>query len=165
MNLLVVGGGGREHTIIKKLKQNPAVETIYALPGNGGIAADATCVDIKATDIEGIVAFTRNTKIDYAVVAPDDPLVLGCVDALEAEGIPCFGPRANAAIIEGSKVFSKDLMKKYGIPTAAPAGKHGRPYGRSWKTRNSERAAIRSLLRSTSKVRKFLFWRSPTERL
>ena len=119
MNLLVVGGGGREHTIIKKLKQNPAVETIYALPGNGGIAADATCVDIKATDIEGIVAFTRNTKIDYAVVAPDDPLVLGCVDALEAEGIPCFGPRANAAIIEGSKVFSKDLMKKYGIPTAA----------------------------------------------
>ena len=119
MNLLVVGGGGREHTIIKKLKQNPAVETIYALPGNGGIAADATCVDIKATDIEGIVAFTRNTKIDYAVVAPDDPLVLGCVDALEAEGIPCFGPRANAAIIEGSKVFSKDLMKKYSIPTAA----------------------------------------------
>ena len=119
MNILVVGGGGREHTIIKKLKQNPAVKTIYALPGNGGIAADATCVDVKATDISGIVAFARNTKIDYAVVAPDDPLVLGCVDALEAEGIPCFGPRANAAIIEGSKVFSKDLMKKYGIPTAA----------------------------------------------
>ncbi len=119
MNILVVGGGGREHTIIKKLKQNPAAETIYALPGNGGIAADAVCVDIKATDIEGIVAFTRGTKIDYAVVAPDDPLVLGCVDALEAEGIPCFGPRANAAIIEGSKVFSKNLMKKYGIPTAA----------------------------------------------
>ena len=119
MNLLVIGGGGREHTIIKKLKQNPSVETIYALPGNGGIAADAVCADVKATDIEGIVAFVRNTKIDYAVVAPDDPLVLGCVDALEAEGIPCFGPRANAAIIEGSKVFSKDLMKKYGIPTAA----------------------------------------------
>ena len=119
MNILVVGGGGREHTIIKKLKQNPAAETIYALPGNGGIAADAVCVDIKATDIEGIVAFTRGTKIDYAVVAPDDPLVLGCVDALEAERIPCFGPRANAAIIEGSKVFSKNLMKKYGIPTAA----------------------------------------------
>ena len=119
MNILVVGGGGREHTIIKKLKQNPAAETIYALPGNGGIAADAVCMDIKATDIEGIVAFTRGTKIDYAVVAPDDPLVLGCVDALEAEGIPCFGPRANAAIIEGSKVFSKNLMKKYGIPTAA----------------------------------------------
>ena len=119
MNLLVIGGGGREHTIIKKLKQNPSVETVYALPGNGGIAADATCVDVKATDIEGIVAFTKTVKIDYAVVAPDDPLVLGCVDALEAEGIPCFGPRANAAIIEGSKVFSKDLMKKYGIPTAA----------------------------------------------
>ena len=119
MNILVVGGGGREHTIIKKLKQNPAVETIYALPGNGGIAAAAVCVDVKATDIEGITAFVRGTKLDYAVVAPDDPLVLSCVDALEAEGIPCFGPRANAAIIEGSKVFSKDLMKKYGIPTAA----------------------------------------------
>ena len=119
MNILVIGGGGREHTIIKKLKQNPAAEKIYALPGNGGIAADAECVDIRATDIDGIVSFVRGTKIDYAVVAPDDPLVLGCVDALEAEGIPCFGPRANAAIIEGSKVFSKDLMKKYGIPTAA----------------------------------------------
>ena len=119
MNLLVVGGGGREHTIIKKLKENPAVEKIYALPGNGGIAQDAECVNIKATDLEGIVNFTRGTKIDYAVVAPDDPLVLGCVDLLEAEGIPCFGPRKNAAIIEGSKVFSKDLMKKYGIPTAA----------------------------------------------
>ena len=119
MNIMVIGGGGREHTIIKKLKQNPAVETVYALPGNGGIAADAVCVDVKATDIEGIVAFTRTVKIDYAVVAPDDPLVLGCVDALEKEGIPCFGPRANAAIIEGSKVFSKNLMKQYGIPTAA----------------------------------------------
>ncbi len=119
MNIMVIGGGGREHTIIKKLKQNPAVETVYALPGNGGIAADAVCVDTKATDIEGIVAFTRTVKIDYAVVAPDDPLVLGCVDALEKEGIPCFGPRANAAIIEGSKVFSKNLMKQYGIPTAA----------------------------------------------
>ena len=128
MNILVVGGGGREHTIIKKLKQNPSVETIYALPGNGGIAADAVCVDVKATDIEGIVAFTKGTKIDYAVVAPDDPLVLGCVDALEAEGIPCFGPRANAAIIEGSKVFSKDLMKKYGIPLPDPhRGQGGRP--------------------------------------
>ncbi len=119
MNILIVGGGGREHTIIKKIKQNPIVETVYALPGNGGIAADAVCVNVKATDIESIVAFTRTTKIDYAVVAPDDPLVLGCVDALEAEGIPCFGPRANAAIIEGSKVFSKNLMRKYGIPTAA----------------------------------------------
>ena len=119
MKLLVVGGGGREHAIIKKLKQNPQVDTIYALPGNGGIAMDAQCVGISATDIEGIVRFAVENAIDYAVVAPDDPLVLGCVDALEAKGIPCFGPRANAAIIEGSKVFSKNLMKKYGIPTAA----------------------------------------------
>ena len=118
MKILVVGGGGREHAIIKKLKENPAVEQIFALPGNGGIAADATCVGIGATDIEGITAFAREQQVDYAVVAPDDPLVLGAVDALEAEGIPCFGPRANAAIIEGSKVFSKNLMKKYGIPTA-----------------------------------------------
>ena len=119
MKLIVVGGGGREHAIIKKLLENPVIEKIYALPGNGGIAADAECVDIKATDIAGIVKFAKENAIDYAVVAPDDPLVLGAVDALEAEGIPCFGPRANAAIIEGSKVFSKDLMKKYGIPTAA----------------------------------------------
>ncbi|MBQ6829489.1 MAG: phosphoribosylamine--glycine ligase [Clostridia bacterium] len=119
MKLMVVGGGGREHAIIKKLKENPAVEHIYALPGNGGIAADATCVDIGAKDIDAIVNFAVENGIDYAVVAPDDPLVLGAVDALEEKGIPCFGPRANAAIIEGSKVFSKDLMKKYGIPTAA----------------------------------------------
>jgi phosphoribosylamine--glycine ligase len=119
MNILVVGGGGREHTIIKKLKENPVVEKIFALPGNGGIAQDAECVNVRATDLEGIVNFTRGTKIDYAVVAPDDPLVLGCVDLLEAEDIPCFGPRKNAAIIEGSKVFAKDLMRKYGIPTAA----------------------------------------------
>ena len=118
MKILVVGGGGREHAIIKKVKQNPAVEEIFALPGNGGIAKDATCVDIGAKDIESIVKFATDNKIDYAIVAPDDPLVLGCVDALEAVGIPCFGPRANAAIIEGSKVFSKNLMKKYGIPTA-----------------------------------------------
>ena len=118
MKILVVGGGGREHAIIKKLKQNKGVETIYALPGNGGIAKDAVCVDISATDIDGIVRFAVENKIDYAVVAPDDPLVLGCVDALEEKGIPCFGPRKNAAIIEGSKVFSKNLMKKYGIPTA-----------------------------------------------
>ncbi|MGN0976544.1 MAG: phosphoribosylamine--glycine ligase [Faecousia sp.] len=118
MKLLVVGGGGREHAIIKSLKKNPDVTDIYALPGNGGIAVDATCVPIGATDIEKIVAFAVENGIDYAVVAPDDPLVLGCVDALEAKGIPCFGPRANAAIIEGSKVFSKNLMKKYGIPTA-----------------------------------------------
>ena len=119
MKILVVGGGGREHAIIKSLKKNPRVETIFALPGNGGIAADATCVDIKATDIDAIVAFAVENHIDYAVVAPDDPLVLGCVDALEEKGIPCFGPRANAAIIEGSKAFAKDLMKKYGIPTAS----------------------------------------------
>ena len=119
MKLLVVGGGGREHAIIRSLKKNPDVEMIYALPGNGGIAADATCVNIAATDIEGIVKFAKENAIDYAVVAPDDPLVLGCVDALEGKGIPCFGPKANAAIIEGSKAFSKDLMKKYGIPTAA----------------------------------------------
>ena len=118
MKILVVGGGGREHAIIKKLKENPSVEQIFALPGNGGIAADATCVNIGATDIAGITAFAREQKVDYAVVAPDDPLVLGAVDALEAVGIPCFGPRANAAIIEGSKVFAKNLMKKYGIPTA-----------------------------------------------
>ena len=119
MKILVVGGGGREHAIIKKLKENKSVEKIYALPGNGGIAADAECYPVKANDIEGIVAFAAAHPVDFAVVAPDDPLVLGCVDRLEAMGIPCFGPHANAAIIEGSKVFSKNLMKKYGIPTAA----------------------------------------------
>lgn len=119
MKLIVVGSGGREHAIIKKLLENPTVEKIYALPGNGGIAQDAECVNIGAKDIDGIVKFAKENSIDYAVVAPDDPLVLGAVDALEAAGIPCFGPRANAAIIEGSKVFSKNLMKKYGIPTAA----------------------------------------------
>ena len=119
MNLLVVGGGGREHAIIRSLKKNPNVETIYALPGNGGMTKDAICVGIGATDIEGIVSFAKEHAIDYAVVAPDDPLVLGCVDRLNEIGIPCFGPKANAAIIEGSKAFAKDLMKKYGIPTAA----------------------------------------------
>ena len=118
MKILVVGGGGREHAIIKKLKENKTIEQIFALPGNGGIAADATCVNIAATDIEGIVDFAVSNKIDYAVVAPDDPLVLGCVDALNEKGIFCFGPNKAAAIIEGSKVFSKNLMKKYGIPTA-----------------------------------------------
>ena len=118
MKLLVVGGGGREHAIIKSLKKNPEVTEIFALPGNGGIAADAVCVPIGATEIDKIVAFAKEQGVDYAVVAPDDPLVLGCVDALEAAKIPCFGPRARAAIIEGSKVFSKNLMKKYGIPTA-----------------------------------------------
>lgn len=119
MKIMVVGGGGREHAIIKKIKENKNVEKIYALPGNGGIAADAECVNVSATDISGIVDFAVNNSIDYAVVAPDDPLVLGAVDALEEKGVPCFGPKANAAIIEGSKVFSKELMKKYGIPTAA----------------------------------------------
>ena len=119
MKIMVVGGGGREHAIIKKLKENPAVEAIYALPGNGGIAADAECVNIGAKDLEGIVRFAKENAVDYAVVAPDDPLVLGCVDELEAAGVPCFGPRKNAAVIEGSKVFSKELMKKYGIPTAS----------------------------------------------
>ena len=119
MKLLVVGGGGREHAIIKKLKENPEVEKIFALPGNGGIAADAECVPIGAKDIPAIVAFAVEQQVDYAVVAPDDPLVLGAVDALNEKGIPCFGPRAAAAQIEGSKVFAKDLMKKYGIPTAA----------------------------------------------
>ena len=119
MNLLVVGGGGREHAIIKKLKENKSVSAIYALPGNGGIAADATCVSIGATDIDKIVEFAVANAIDYAVVAPDDPLVLGCVDRLREKGIPCFGPDAKAAIIEGSKAFSKNLMKKYGIPTAS----------------------------------------------
>ncbi|MGM9589741.1 MAG: phosphoribosylamine--glycine ligase [Faecousia sp.] len=118
MKLLVVGGGGREHTIIRYLKKNPTVETIFACPGNGGMAEEAVCTGIGATDIEKIVAFAVENAIDYAVVAPDDPLVLGCVDALNEKGIPCFGPKANAAIIEGSKVFSKNLMKKYGIPTA-----------------------------------------------
>lgn len=118
MKIMVVGGGGREHAIIKKIKENKDVEKIYALPGNGGMAKDAELVNIGATDIEKAVLFAVENKIDYAVVAPDDPLVLGMVDALEEKGIPCFGPRKNAAIIEGSKVFSKDLMKKYNIPTA-----------------------------------------------
>ena len=119
MKLLVVGGGGREHAIIKKLKENKSIEEIFALPGNGGMAKDATCVNIGATDLDGIVAFAKENAVDYAVVAPDDPLVLGCVDRLNEIGIPCFGPEAKAAIIEGSKAFSKDLMKKYGIPTAS----------------------------------------------
>jgi phosphoribosylamine--glycine ligase len=118
MKILVVGGGGREHAIIRKLKSNKEISKIYALPGNGGIAADAECVAIGAKEIEKIVAFATENKIDYAVVAPDDPLVLGAVDALTEAGIPCFGPSKAAAIIEGSKVFSKNLMKKYGIPTA-----------------------------------------------
>ena len=118
MNILVVGSGGREHAIIKKIKENKSVGTIYALPGNGGIAADAQCVPVGAKDIDGICDFAKNHDIDFAVVAPDDPLVLGAVDALNEIGIKCFGPKKNAAVIEGSKVFSKNLMKKYNIPTA-----------------------------------------------
>lgn len=119
MKVMVVGGGGREHAIIKKLRQSNEISQIFALPGNGGIAKDATCVEVSATDLDGIVAFAKENGINYAVVAPDDPLVLGCVDRLNEVGIPCFGPNADAAIIEGSKAFSKDLMKKYGIPTAS----------------------------------------------
>lgn len=119
MKVMVVGGGGREHAIIKKLKENKSITSLYALPGNGGIAADAECVAVDAKNIDGLVAFAKEKKIDFAVVAPDDPLVLGAVDALEAVGVPCFGPNQRAAVIEGSKVFSKNLMKKYGIPTAA----------------------------------------------
>lgn len=118
MKILVVGGGGREHAIIRKILKNNSVEKVYALPGNGGIARDAECVPIDACDISKIVSFAVENKIDYAIVAPDDPLVLGCVDRLEEAGIQCFGPRANAAVIEGSKVFSKNLMRKYHIPTA-----------------------------------------------
>ena len=119
MRILVVGSGGREHAIIKALKKNPDIREIFAAPGNGGIAKDATCVSIGAMEIEKLVDFAVQNAIDYAVVAPDDPLVAGCVDAMEEKGIPCFGPRKNAAILEGSKAFSKELMKKYGIPTAA----------------------------------------------
>ena len=119
MRILVVGGGGREHAIIKKLKKNPEVTHIVAMPGNAGISADAECVNIKATDIDGIVDYVKAHPVDFAVVAPDDPLALGCVDRLHALGVKCFGPDAKAARIEASKVFAKDLMKKYGIPTAA----------------------------------------------
>ncbi len=119
MKIMVVGGGGREHAIIKQLKKSPLAGEIYALPGNGGIARDAVCVGVKATDVDGLVDFAVKNSIDFAVVAPDDPLVLGAVDALEARGVKCFGPDKKAAVIEGSKVFSKNLMKKYGIPTAA----------------------------------------------
>ena len=119
MKILVVGGGGREHAIIKKLSQSSRVEKIYALPGNGGIASLAECVPISTKEIEKIRDFAVENKIDFAVIAPDDPLVLGAVDLLKEVGIPCFGPNKAAAAIEGSKVFSKNLMKKYHIPTAA----------------------------------------------
>ena len=118
MKILVIGSGGREHAIIKKIKQNKNVSEIYAIPGNGGIERDAICIDIKATDINAIKDFAKKNNIDYAIVTPDDPLVAGLVDALGEIKIPCFGPNKNAAIIEGSKVFAKNLMKKYKIPTA-----------------------------------------------
>ena len=118
MKIMVIGGGGREHAIIKKLRQSPEVDIIFALPGNGGIARDAVCTGIGATDIPSLLEFAKGNSIDFAVVAPDDPLVLGVVDELENIGIPCFGPNKAAAIVEGSKVFSKNLMKKYNIPTA-----------------------------------------------
>ncbi|MBQ9600037.1 MAG: phosphoribosylamine--glycine ligase, partial [Clostridia bacterium] len=118
MKILVVGGGGREHAIVWKIAKSPKVDKIYCAPGNGGIAELAECVNIGATDIDKMVEFAKNEKIDLVMVAPDDPLVLGMVDAMEKAGIRAFGPRANAAIIEGSKAFSKELMKKYNIPTA-----------------------------------------------
>ncbi len=118
-DILIVGGGGREHTIAETLKKSPKCGKLYMAPGNGGTAAIAENLPIKATDVDGIVAAAKEKKVALVFVAPDDPLMLGTVDRLEAEGIRAFGPRANAAIIEGSKVFSKELMKKYGIPTAA----------------------------------------------
>ena len=119
MKVLVVGGGGREHAIVRKLKESRGVTKLYCAPGNGGIARDAECVNIAATDLEGMVRFAAEEKMDYVVVAPDDPLAMGMVDALNAAGIPAFGPNKAAARIEASKAFSKDLMKRYGIPTAA----------------------------------------------
>ncbi|MCD8096035.1 MAG: phosphoribosylamine--glycine ligase [Ruminococcus sp.] len=118
MDILVVGGGGREHAIVMKLAQSPRVDKLYCTPGNGGISKYAECFDVSATDIDGVVELAQKIKCDMVVVAPDDPLVLGMVDALQQKGFKTFGPKANAAIIEGSKVFSKELMKKYGIPTA-----------------------------------------------
>ena len=118
MDILVIGGGGREHAIVRKLKESPRTGKLYCAPGNGGIAKDAECVAIGAMDIPAVVAFAKEKKIDLVFVAPDDPLAAGMFDALEKEGIPAFGPRANAAVIEASKVFSKDLMKRYHIPTA-----------------------------------------------
>ena len=118
MKVLVVGNGGREHAIIQSLKKSKKIKQLYAIAGNGGIANDAVTVDINVKDIEKVTAWAVENKIDFAVVAPDDPLVLGAVNALNEKGIPCFGPTKEAAIIEGSKIFSKNLMKKYGIPTA-----------------------------------------------
>lgn len=118
MKVAVVGGGGREHAIIRKLKESSEITELFCLPGNGGIGYDATCVPIKATDLDGVVQFVKENGIEFVVVAPDDPLVLGLVDRLAEIGVPAFGPDAKAAVIEGSKVFSKNLMQKYNIPTA-----------------------------------------------
>lgn len=118
MKVLVVGSGGREHAVIRKLAENPEIDRIFCAPGNGGISVQAQLVEIKATDVEGMVAFAKKEGIDFVVVTPDDPLVLGMADAMEEAGIPAFGPSKKAAQIEGSKVFAKNLMKKYGIPTA-----------------------------------------------
>ena len=118
MKIMIIGGGGREHAILRSVKKNPSVETVYMLPGNGGMAEEAICTGIGATDLDAILAFAREHPVDYAIVAPDDPLAMGCVDRLTELGIPCFGPDAKAAVIEASKAFSKNLMKKYHIPTA-----------------------------------------------
>ena len=131
MNVLVIGGGGREHAIITALAKSKKVDKLYAAPGNGGISKYAECFNVKATDIDGCVELAKKLRPDYVFVAPDDPLVMGMVDKLNAEGFKTFGPRANAAILEGSKVFSKALMKKYNIPTAAYRNLHGRRRGYS----------------------------------
>ena len=128
MKVLVIGSGGREHAIIRKLKENPTIEEIICAPGNGGIAADAKCVSVSAIDLSNMVELAKNEKVDFCVVTPDDPLAMGMVDILEMEGIPCFGPNANAAIIESSKVFAKNLMKKYQIPTAGYGSDSLYPY-------------------------------------
>ena len=119
MHVMVIGGGGREHAIVKKLRENRQIDELYVLPGNGGMAREAVCVPIGATDLPAIAAFAREKGIDYAVVTPDDPLVLGAVDLLEGQGVPCFGPNKAAAILEGSKAFAKDFMARHHIPTAA----------------------------------------------
>ena len=119
MRVMVIGGGGREHAIVKKLRENREISELYVLPGNGGMAREAVCVPIGATDLDAIVAFAKEKSIDYAVVTPDDPLVLGAVDRLEEQGVPCFGPNKAAAVLEGSKAFAKDFMQRHHIPTAA----------------------------------------------
>ena len=145
MKIMVVGGGGREHAVIKALKKNPEVSEIVALPGNGGIAADAVCVPVGATDLEGLVKYACDNGVDFAVVTPDDPLVMGAVDLLEEAGIPCFGPNKNAAILEGSKVFSKNLLPlARAFSSPRPVRRRSKQSRPSWKTKNSVPAAIRS---------------------